>query len=317
MKKTAVYILVTALLLLCLTACKRADQTDPSNGEPDPGDEYYREHQTLTDTEFDFDANSMLRINLLKAGLENVFIRDISPSTALMPDPDDSTTFSYGTVYLLADDRYGGGMSTSDLYLAVVCDGKMTVKDLAKWEDNFSYFNEMTLCDLDRDGDKEIVLQQCVSMTGGAGGYLSRVFNFVNGKIVEIFSSTDEDNNLYDTGFSATVLPENKLKIENRFTGYEESFGPYTRTAEYFSTWWYDENGDPKSIDLGVDSFFEFIPKDVDGDGFAEIECRQYTSLAGHLDYVGTAVSVLQYNADTKQFELIDAHFEPENGDHT
>ena len=37
--------------------------------------------------------------------------------------------------------------------------------------------------------DKEIVLQETISMSGGAGQYLSRIFDYKNDEIVEIFSS--------------------------------------------------------------------------------------------------------------------------------
>jgi len=59
--------------------------------------------------------------------------------------------------------------------------------------------------------------------------------------------------------------------------------------------------------------FFSFEPKDTDGDGIYEIEGKQYTSLIGRADYVGTASCILKYNTQSKVFEVIDAWYEPDD----
>lgn len=59
-----------------------------------------------------------------------------------------------------------------------------------------------------------------------------------------------------------------------------------------------------------VDSFYEFVPQDVDGDGVYEIKGQQYTSLVGDADGIGIANTVLKYNQEKATFEVVDASFE-------
>ncbi len=274
-------------------------------------EEFYREHQELTSLTGEFNPDTMLRVDLPEVGLENVYIKQISDSLLL-----DSDT--YGKVYLLADDRYGGGMSTSDHYLLVTVsqketvNGKMYIKDLSPEYLTYSSARGVALsfADLDGDEDKEIILHECKDMAGGAGQYLARIYNFNDG-IEEIFTSYDPDNNIYETGFSCTLLKDNIIRIYNSFTGYTLEFEVERKNEEYFTNWWYDEEGNPKEQKLWVDSFNSFEPCDIDDDGVSEIMCRQYTCLVDHTDYVGSAISVLKYNKDTKEFFVADAYFEP------
>ena len=75
------------------------------------------------------------------------------------------------------------------------------LKDLAEWENQMSYGIKLELCDFDGDGDKEILLQQTVSMSGGAGQYLSRVLDFENYEFLELYCSEQ-----IFTGFSIEIL---------------------------------------------------------------------------------------------------------------
>ncbi len=300
MKKISI-LLSIVMLLLTFSSCKNnPDSESSSSNNSTP-----REEQTLTKTEFDFDVDTMLRFDLPEAGLENVFILDAA--IGLLENN------VYGRVYLFADDRYGGDMGTSDLYLGIVSDGKMTLKPLKKWENQTSMTGEIQLCDFDGDGDKEILLQETTGMTGGFGQYLSRIFDYRNKEINEIFSSAKDVSTKFDTGFSATVMTECKLKITNSLTGYNETFDYSQAIGGSHPKYWYDENGDPKDLSLLVDSFYEFVPTDIDGDGIFEIKCRQYTSLLGHTDYVGSAVTVLKFNEYSVKFEVASASFEPAN----
>lgn len=333
MKRFCCGILIV-LMVLCLFACtkdKAEDNTEnldttttevptPETTEAavdiaDSRKEFYREHQELTALTGEFNPDEMFRVDLHEVGLENVYIKQVE-SVKLAED-------TYGKVYLLADDRYGGGMSTSDHYLLVTVSQKETVNDKMYIKDltpeyNSSYSAAMSaylyFADLDGDGDKEIILQECKGMSGGAGSWLSRVFDFNDG-IEEMFTSYDPDNKYFETGFSCTLLKDNIMRIDNSFTGYTLEFEVKRENEEYFTYWWYDEEGNPKDHELWIDSFNEFEPQDVDGDGVSEIVCRQYTCLNGHADYVGSAISVLKYNSDTKEFYVADASFEPDQRD--
>ena len=50
----------------------------------------------------------------------------------------------------------------------------------------------------------------------------------------------------------------------------------------------------------------------LDHDGVYEIKCCQYTSLYGHSDFVGSAVSFLKYDKEKSAFIICDAYFEAE-----
>ncbi len=303
--KRWLYLVLAGMVICCLTACD--GDVSVNNGESADGTESregYRNHQTLTAGRFSFDANSDLRVDIPEVGLKNVFIRTVSDTAKLDTD-------TYGRVYLLADDRYGGGMSTSDHYLAVVLNhSSAVVVDLAKWDNQSCMSGTVTLCDLDGDGDSEIVLQETIGASGGAGQYLSRVFDFANGLLTELFTSMEDETDHFDTGFFATILPDCQLKVENRHTGYAKTVTVTGKDADYFR-FWYDEEGIPlESVGLLVDSFYHFVPEDVDDDGVYELRCCQYTSLIDHSDYVGTAISILKFDATTNSFVIVDADFE-------
>lgn len=264
-----------------------------------------RDHQFLTATQASFDAEKTMRISIDEVGLKNVSISQLDEYIMLSEG-------CYATVFLLSDNRYASDSLAADYYLAVAVNDKIIVKDLAKWENQFSYGGQFYLYDIDGDNDREIILQETVGLSGGAGQYLSRIFDFKDNELVEIFSSVDNSLNDYDTGFSVEILKDKKLKINNSFTQYSETFVLKNRGEDYYS-FWYDENGKPEDLELTVDSFCKFEPCDIDLDGIYEIICSQYASLYGHSDFVGTAVSVLKYNTNESVFEIVDAYFDVSN----
>lgn len=261
----------------------------------------YREHQEIKSDIITYNDDEMFRISLEEAGLENVLIKKVFSHA----DLDDSD--GYSNVYLLADDRFGE-RTPCDYYLAIVFDGKVYLKDLAKWENQFSLAATIELHDFDGDGDNEILLQETIDMFGGAGQYLSRVLDFENKEFKEVFSSREGDGTKLNTGFSIKILKNNQFKIKNSFTNYSETFSFQNKTEDYLK-YLYDEKGEPIEQTILVDSFFEFAPKDID-DGVYEIVCRQYVSLIGHTDHIGNAKTVLKYNNNTDLFEIIDTEFE-------
>ena len=289
-------VMIFILLILGLCSCK-ADET--KTGEAD-NKENYREHQELTAFQMSFDADNMLRVSIPEANLNNVFILQASSNELLDND-------IYGQVYLLADDRYGGNRGTSDHYLAVVINDKIVVEDLSKWEDQACYSGNIELCDFDGDEDKEILLHECVGMTGGAGQYLSRVFNFDDNKLVETFCSDNGTDN-FNTGYSINILKDRKFIIENENTKYSEKFRLDDRNDDYFDSW-YDKSGNPVEQEILVDNFYEFLPVDMDNDGVYEIAGRQYVSLIGHSDGIGSATTVLKFDNYTSEFAIIETNF--------
>jgi len=289
----AIGILLSLLMITVLSACNMEQQITDSSVTS--SSENCQEHQLITS----FDAENKMRISIPKANLDNVYVRDASAEEKL----DENT---YGQVFLLADDQILDEGDIADHYLVIASNDGITVEDIS----TACYDGEIALCDFDGDGDKEILLQETVGASGGAGQYASRVLNFVEGELVEIFSYDAAQKNWNATGFSITILPDKEFLIENRFTDYSEAFRLEDRSEDYFREYWYDNNGNPKDLDLWVDSFYEFLPTDIDADGVYEIVCRQYAALTCHADGIGCAKTVLQYNKDTGAFDVIRSAFE-------
>ncbi|MBO4468246.1 MAG: hypothetical protein J5766_02985, partial [Clostridia bacterium] len=162
----------------------------------------------------------------------------------------------------------------------------------------------------DIDGDKadEIILQQIVGMTGGAGQYRSRIFKVVGDEIAEIFNSAT--GNIFDTGFIGVVKNGFKLEIKNKFNNYLNELD-LSAENQYIGVY-FDINGNATSNaenEILCDSFREFVPEDIDNDGIFEIVCLQYVSLYGHSDYIGDAKSVLKFDFNKKEFIITEAEF--------
>lgn len=258
-----------------------------------------KEHQALKDTQVEFDADTMLRVDIAEAGLENVIIRQVSKDTKLSEG-------RYGKVYLLADDRYDKGTVLSDHYLAIVLLDKIVLKDVSPKENQANYDGSLFLSDLDGDGDDEIVLHELV---GGAtrDTHISRVFDFKDNEIVEIFFSDYSMDKSYNTGFSSKLLEDKKLVIENEFTNYKETVSLEGRDDHYYEMLYDKKYGYPEIL---VGTFSEIEPVDIDNDGVYELKCYQNTALLGGFDYIGTSVSVLRFDKTDKTFKVIKAWFE-------
>lgn len=262
------------------------------------------EHLELKINELPLDSqwisNDLEKVGLERTGTQ---VRELGFITS-----QSKTNKDIRTVALLRDfERYGDAVF-HDLFLAVETDTKVIFKDLTYNRISGAYSEKLYLNDIDGDGVDEIILHQCVGMSGGAGSYLARVFKIENEEIKEIFcSSTDDSKKYWDTGFSGHPEDNYTFIITNKITGYCEEYKVGTDRPDR-----HDENGKAVSRrEIMVDSFNMFLPKDIDNDGTCEIYCRQYTSDWGHADYIGNAISILKYNAEKQDFEVTDAWFEP------
>ena len=142
--------------------------------------------------------------------------------------------------------------------------------------------------------------------TGGAGSYDTRVVDLQGEQFVELFNFYG-----FDTGYSVELLQDRKYRITNRFTGYSAEFSRNVEDDAYFDHW-YDADGTIQEQELLVDSFFACEFLEPPGGGVYELSIRQYTSLVGHSDYIGDAVSVLTYDEETKTFQVTQASFDPQ-----
>ena len=73
----------------------------------------------------------------------------------------------------------------------------------------------------------------------------------------------------------------------------------------------YDKSCDPVEHEILVDSLYELLPIDIDKDGVYEIVGRQYVSLIGHSDGIGSAATVLKFNNEISEFAIIKTSFSP------
>ncbi|MCM1226056.1 MAG: hypothetical protein NC320_01350 [Clostridium sp.] len=188
-------------------------------------------------------------------------------------------------------------------YLAVDLGTDTIMKDIGG-----SFGDTLLLCDIDGDHVEEIVVQQTKGISGGAGQYSSSIFKITNNEIKEIFNSDNIDK--FDTGFYGKLKNGYELEIKNKFTGYITTH--CLADNNKYSKAWFDENGVPTCNEtVLLDSFKEFIPKDIDGDGIYELICMQYASLGGHSNYIGNAECCLKYDVQENKFKVVKAEFIP------
>ncbi len=166
---------------------------------------------------------------------------------------------------------------------------------------------EMETCDVATNEEfkkSEIILHQCVGMSGGAGSYVSRIYKVTDYGIQLIY--TDEHGGT-DVGFKATIKDGFKMELKNRYTNQEQTVDLSDRKwywGVYFSK---DGKALKQSTEISVDSPYLFFAKDVDNDEVYEIISMHYTSLQGHTDHIGTTVCTLKFNKASGKFEIIDA----------
>lgn len=256
---------------------------------------------------FDHGKMDWLTVDLAEVGLNNLTIGCVENGYIIKDNNSEQKTSS---VYILCDYTISKNMYHIP-YLAVVLNDKVLIKDLSDGDEySGSYNDELFVADVNGDGADEIIVQQDLGMSGGAGSFLSRIFKVNGDNIEEIFTSilqnSDNSWRVWDTGFTSEVLNGRKLEITNKFTGYSTTIDISQRYSEDV----FDTNGKWKTgLTISCDGFKEFVPKDVDNDGIYELVCLQYVSLADHSDYIGDVRSVLKYNRKSQTFEVTQSEF--------
>jgi hypothetical protein len=209
--------------------------------------------------------------------------------------------------YSFGDYRFGNEYMR-DTYVAIATGDRVLWFDFG--EEN-SYDDQLYGADVDGDGADEVVMHRLIAMSGGAGSYTSLVFKVVQDKMQLLFqdhySGSPPELNFFDTGYFGTYLGNCQMEIRNRYTDMHTILDLTGRYEEPF----FDETQMGQLIEVACDSFFTFVPEDVDGDGKAEIICEQYVSLRDHADGIGTAKTVLTYDIEKEQFKVTGAEFIP------
>ena len=62
---------------------------------------------------------------------------------------------------------------------------------------------------------------------------------------------------MFNTGFSVSILKNRSLEIKNRYTDYCKKIILTDRTDDYYGVW-YENNGEPKNLELLLDTFYKF-----------------------------------------------------------
>lgn len=232
------------------------------------------------------------------------------------PGMDDMELFGYDRGRVLPN--YDGVPVNADVYVLKDCSGDDDRSYLVV-ESNFGLIIEnitpesvssmgdvLYVCDIDGDVQEEIIVHRLVGSAGGAGSYKASIYKIIGNDVVELYSY-DNENMLY-TGFYSRLRDGYVVEIINRYTGKKKKLS-FAGEDKYEGVI-FDSRGKPID-EWGIicDSFCEFVPDDIDGDGVYEIVCKQYVSLYSHSDGLGLAESVLKYNVKTRDFEIVDSDF--------
>lgn len=301
------------LIVLSLCACGSKTKVPQDVYDANTSNESKYNQQTLSkDIILTSDPNrsEWMSIDLSEAGLSNLTLGCVENGYIIKDNTEEQKK---SAVYIFCDYAVSNNMYHIP-YLVVALSDKVLIKDLSDGNKySGSYYDVLSLADVDGDGTHEIIVQQTVGMSGGAGSYISRIFKVNGDKIQEMFTSVSQDpsdagQSIWNTGFTSEFLSNRKLKIINGFTDYNIIIDISKKYTEDF----FDKDGKgPLSLSISCDSFNEFSPKDVDDDGVYEIVCSQYVSLADHSDYIGDAKTVLRYNVKLQMFEVIQSEFIP------
>lgn len=199
-------------------------------------------------------------------------------------------------VYLLGDYRYQHD-TFHDAYIALEVENKVLFYDLG----NRSLEDEIYLCDLNADGNDEIVLHQVVDQVGGGGQHVSRIFCVEENGIVEMLYAEPDS-----TGYRCEALADKQFSVYNTFTN--DSYD--INISNLYPGEYFDDTGKlTEKIEISYGSFLKFSPKDVDGDGVFEMECVQLLYFDKHRNFVGYARSIMKFNTETQQFDVIQAEY--------
>ena len=160
----------------------------------------------------------------------------------------------------------------------------------------------LSLADVDGDKIMEILVHDDTGGVGGFGVWNTWVLKIENNGVEILFENFNE----FDTGFESCFVDGEQLEVKNRITGYSATFDLKEAYREYI-----ENSADLPDGNFELDPFYFFEAKDTDADGISEILCKQYAFILDHADHTGTACSVLKFNTEKQQFEVIDAWFEP------
>ena len=230
------------------------------------------------------------QISLPAVGLNNVVV--VAKEYSLSTNKHENNHI----VYILGDYRYQIN-SLHDGYIALELGDRIIFYELG----NQSLEDQIFLCDLDADGEDEIILHQVLDNFGGVGQYLSRIFR-VEDSIVEILCAEADS-----TGYRCEPMADHQFKVFNEFTNDSDIFD----ISSIYPEEYFDETGKlTNEIEIFYSSFLKFEPKDIDEDCFFEIECTQVLYLDQHRNFLGYARTVMKFNKETQKFDVVQSKYQ-------
>lgn len=320
MKKFIILSLITALLLAgCAVksepstgeTIETAEATETTEAAENTENAVVWEHHHFADTAVS--GMSGGTVDLPDAGLYDLAVGQAERGTF--------NETCAGEIYLLCDHQQEGS-ALHYPYLAIKTKDKTLVKDVTYDYINSATGEEMslvsletsiTLCDLDGDvfeydaGYQEIIVHQCIALSGGWGGWNSRIYRVEGDEIVEIFNTESFHNGYYDTGFTYKINEDYSVLIKNSYTG-EEYLLDAEEEKELVKTVRYGE-APSEERKLWCDSMYSFEPVGPKDGGGYQIKCLQYTCIASHVDFIGVAEVILEYDGEQDAFVIVDSDF--------
>ena len=212
---------------------------------------------------------------------------------------------SLGNVYLVRDycEEY-----SSKTYLFVTTKEKVLVIDTGmdylpsaiKLDNSY----EIGFADLDGEKGEEIVLNMGNGGNGGAGGHDSYIYKIFESRIAEMEQPAEPDEM---NGFSFRFKAPFKMVVTHECNN-EEFVIEMKGNEEHEG--FFDKNGTPERAEPGamLDSYFIFEPVKL-SDGSYGVRRVQYTWIASHANCAGWAETIIRYNINSKQFEVVAASF--------
>lgn len=218
--------------------------------------------------------------------------------------------YGEATVILFEIMLYDGSPWPHIPVYVIECNEESIISYWADEEDapEFVYSSAFSLRDVDGDGYCEIIAQYDTGGNGGFGGYVSAIYKVENGMLKQLFSSCSTGWFDFDTGFTLSLDDGFLCTVRNKYTSFETKF-----TRKRYGTPYFDDDGRVlfaiAEDEMMVDSFYIFMPIDIDNDGTYEIMTAQYCSLWGHVDGVGSAYTILKYDNNAGEMKVVKAGF--------
>ncbi len=315
MKKVLVYVLIAVLFLASCSAEElpttestaeieaTVASTEPTENTPNE----QHKHNHLTETVMSEMSGDT--VDLPGAGLYGLTVKQKEYGRL-----DESGT---SVVYLLQE--HPDSSIYHWPYIAVKMEDKTLVKDVTyhyeKSSDDGEYGilaslgTAITLCDVDGDdsGYNEIIVHQCIAMSGGWGGWNSTVYRLEGDEIVEIFNTDVFGDGLFDTGFTYKINEDYSVLVKNSYTG-EEYLLDSEKEKEFVESVRPGE-APTEEEELWCDSMYSFKPVWSSEKGIYQLRGRQYTCIDSHVDFIGVAEVILEYDKEQDTFVIVDTDF--------